>query len=80
MASTTLLKRWKLEDAKARFSELVRQARESGLQLAAVHIFIWRYVCASLTKQMVEVFGFRRPLPDRQIGSLSYAHFFYISA
>jgi prevent-host-death family protein len=36
MASTTLLKRWKLEDAKARFSELVRQARESGPQRVTV--------------------------------------------
>lgn len=36
MPSTTLLKRWKLEDAKARFSELVRQARESGPQRVTV--------------------------------------------
>lgn len=36
MISTTLLKRWKLEDAKARFSELVRQARESGPQRVTV--------------------------------------------
>jgi len=36
MTSTTLLKRWKLEDAKARFSELVRQARESGPQRVTV--------------------------------------------
>lgn len=36
MPSTSLLKRWKLEDAKARFSELVRQARESGPQRVTV--------------------------------------------
>ncbi len=36
MPSTTLLKRWKLEDAKARFSEVVRQARESGPQRVTV--------------------------------------------
>ena len=36
MTTTTLLKRWKLEDAKARFSELVRQARESGPQRVTV--------------------------------------------
>lgn len=36
MPSTTLLKRWKLEDAKARFSELVRQARENGPQRVTV--------------------------------------------
>lgn len=36
MPSTKLLKRWKLEDAKARFSELVRQARESGPQRVTV--------------------------------------------
>lgn len=36
MAPTFLLKRWKLEDAKARFSELVRQARESGPQRVTV--------------------------------------------
>jgi len=36
MTSPTLLKRWKLEDAKARFSELVRQARESGPQRVTV--------------------------------------------
>lgn len=36
MPSTTLLKRWKLEDAKARLSELVRQARESGPQRVTV--------------------------------------------
>ncbi len=36
MPSTTLLKRWKLEDAKARFSELVREARESGPQRVTV--------------------------------------------
>lgn len=36
MTSTTLPKRWKLEDAKARFSELVRQARESGPQRVTV--------------------------------------------
>jgi len=31
------LRRWKLEDAKARFSELVREARESGPQRVTVY-------------------------------------------
>jgi prevent-host-death family protein len=30
------LRRWKLEDAKARFSEVVRQAREDGPQRVTV--------------------------------------------
>lgn len=29
--------RWKLQDAKARFSQLVREAREVGPQLVTVH-------------------------------------------
>ena len=29
--------RWKLQDAKARFSELVRRARQDGPQLVTVH-------------------------------------------
>lgn len=29
--------RWRLQDAKARFSELVRQARESGPQRVTLH-------------------------------------------
>lgn len=36
MPSTSLLKRWTLDDAKARFSELVRRARESGPQRVTV--------------------------------------------
>lgn len=32
----TLVRRWKLEDAKARFSEVVRHARENGPQRVTV--------------------------------------------
>ena len=35
-ASRTTTARWKLEDAKARFSEVVRQAREEGPQRVSV--------------------------------------------
>lgn len=34
--SQTMTGRWKLEDAKARFSEVVRQAREDGPQRVSV--------------------------------------------
>jgi antitoxin Phd len=35
-ASVTGMKQWKLEDAKARFSEVVRRARIAGPQLVTV--------------------------------------------
>ncbi|MGK9231667.1 type II toxin-antitoxin system Phd/YefM family antitoxin [Inquilinus limosus] len=35
--SSSALPAWKLEDAKARFSELVRRAREAGPQRVTVH-------------------------------------------
>lgn len=36
-AAATAPRRWKLEDAKARFSELVRKAREQGPQRVTVY-------------------------------------------
>ena len=35
--SPSALPAWKLEDAKARFSEVVRRAREAGTQRVTVH-------------------------------------------
>lgn len=35
--SSSALPAWKLEDAKARFSEVVRRARETGPQRVTVH-------------------------------------------
>ncbi len=35
--SSSALPAWKLEDAKARFSEVVRRAREAGPQRVTVH-------------------------------------------